>query len=108
MNQENIQVIEKHISNLGFADVYAFALEQLILSNQKVLEETNSRIDFFESKYELDYENFCEQFHEIEGDLLQKEDDSMDWQMEILRKKTVESELEELEKLKPDDDEPNI
>jgi len=46
MNQENIQVIEKHISNLGFADVYAFALEQLILSNQKVLEETNSRIDF--------------------------------------------------------------
>ena len=109
MKTEHQEVIKKHIQKLGFDDIYAFALEQLIVSNQRQLEESKAIIKSLEEKYEMDYEAFDKGFHSIEQiEVFEKEDDGMDWQMEMKLLKATEEELATLTTLKENDDEGNI
>ncbi len=93
------QTIDKHIQHLGFKDIYAFALEQLITINEQKLEENNSEIEAFEEKYQMNFSEFDRQFHEVKGDHFEKEDDSMEWEVRLAMKKELAMKLLELNSL---------
>jgi len=100
MKTEHQEIVEKHIQNLGFEDIYAFALEQLIRTELEDLQKNNLAIENFEQKYQRNFEDFDKNFHEIEGDHFEKEDDSMEWEVRLSMRSLQEKSLEKLQSLK--------
>ncbi len=96
--EEHKDIIIKHIKKRNFEDVYTYALSQLILSNQQEQIEAQANIKQFEEKYGMDYSLFCDQFHTITAfPMFEKEDDSLDWQVEVERLKMAVLDIEELQ-----------
>ncbi len=99
MLTEHINIINKHITSLEFEDVYAFALNQLIKLKHGQQRENEDAISGFEEKYGMMYQTFSEQFHDIEGELFEKEEDDMEWEVRLHMRKTLESNLGELNQI---------
>lgn len=45
--------------------------------------ENKKMINFYENKYGYSYEQFCLNFHNIDKQMFEKENDSMDWEVRI-------------------------
>lgn len=77
-------VLTQTIQGLGYASVVDFAREQTKGILQQKIAYYQSRIDFFEQKYGLNFTEFCEQFEHIKPHtILEKEDDSIGWETAI-------------------------
>ncbi|NER02838.1 MAG: hypothetical protein F6K17_09500 [Okeania sp. SIO3C4] len=99
MQEERIEIINKHIVALEFEDVYAFALVQLIRMKEAQNIENEKAITAFEKKYNMEYATFCDNFHSIDVDLLEKEDDDIDWEVRLHMRKSLQKELQELKNI---------
>lgn len=78
------QQITKTIRSLGYTDVWDFALKQAQMLMREKIAYYQSRIDYFEGKYGMNYATFCEKFHQIRHpDLFEREDDSIEWDAAI-------------------------
>jgi hypothetical protein len=78
------QQIIKTIHGLGYTNVWDFALKQAQNLVSEKIAYYQSRSDFFENKYGMDYATFCSQFHQIvRTGLLEREDDSIEWEVAI-------------------------
>lgn len=80
--------LENAIHQLGYASVDEFAEKNIKREIREKVAEYQSLVDAFEKKYGMNYEAFCQQFHELaKWDMLEKEDDSMEWEtyLEMIR-----------------------
>ena len=80
----NTDVLTQTIQGLGYASLEDFAREQAKSILQQKIAYYQSRIDFFEQKYGLDFAQFSDQFAHIRPySILEKEDDSLLWETAI-------------------------
>lgn len=77
-------ILDNTIHSLGYTSLESFAREQVKnILNQKIA-YYQSRIELYESKYGMNYIQFCEKFDEIKNHtMFEKEDDSMNWEVAI-------------------------
>jgi negative regulator of sigma E activity len=80
----NTDILTQTIQGLGYASVVDFAREQTKSILQQKIAYYQSRIDFFEQKYGLNFAQFGEQFAQLKShSILEKEDDSLIWETSI-------------------------
>ena len=60
--------------------IYTFLQTKLIEYYQEKIKMYEEKIQLFEEKYKIDFITFDEHFAEIERDMIEKEDDYMDWE----------------------------
>lgn len=78
---ENNDVLLQTIRGLGYLSLVDFAREQAKGILEQKIAYYQSRIDFFEQKYGLDFVHFGEQFEQLKPySVLEKEDDSLRWE----------------------------
>ena len=72
------------VQSLGYASIQDFAREQARSLIQQNMAYYQARIDLFEQKYGLDFQQFVEQFDSLgKYSIIEKEDDSMLWETAI-------------------------
>ncbi|MBK9933469.1 MAG: hypothetical protein IPP61_10745 [Cytophagaceae bacterium] len=82
-NQSNI-ALNHTIQSWGFASINDFAREQAKSILQQKIAYYQSQINFFEQKYGVDFNVFCEKFDSIsKHSIIEKEDDSIRWEAAI-------------------------
>ncbi len=75
------QTLNDTVRSLGYLDVTSFAREQALSLIKQRIAYYQSRCDFFQKKYGMQYKEFMERFHALESPtLLEREDDSMEWE----------------------------
>jgi hypothetical protein len=72
------QTLTNTIRGFGYADVWTFAREQVRNLVLQKVSYYQSRTDYFQEKYGMDYAEFCIQFHSIDTPLFEREDDSIE------------------------------
>ncbi len=78
------QQILKTLRSFGYSDVWDFALKQAQILVSEKIAYYQSRIDYYEAKYGMNYATFCAQFHQIAHPaLLEREDDGTEWDAAI-------------------------
>ena len=90
---ENI-AIEESIKSLGFDSTQDYLNQKIQIDLNNKISYYQSRIDFFEKKYQTNYRNFCDQFDLLQGSILDKEDDSQDWEFSIEGKEIYAQKLQ--------------
>ena len=79
--QTGFEALSQTVQGWGYANVDVFAKEQAKGILQQKITYYQSRIDFFEQKYALKFNDFCEKFSSIKNHgIIEKEDDSMVWE----------------------------
>jgi hypothetical protein len=78
------QQILKTLHSFCYSGVWDFALKQAQILVSEKIAYYQSRIDYYEAKYGMNYATFCAQFHQIaHPTLLEREDDSIEWDAAI-------------------------
>ncbi|MCU0338955.1 MAG: hypothetical protein MUE30_03655 [Spirosomaceae bacterium] len=81
---EQSSALDRTVQAWGYVTVHDFAREQAKNILLQKMAYYQSKIDFFEQKYGLDFANFCTQFDNIKHhQLFEKEDDSLRWETAI-------------------------
>ncbi|MEO5675863.1 MAG: hypothetical protein ABIQ74_14570 [Chitinophagales bacterium] len=89
--------LHRIVESLGFSSIDEFALDQALKKLFEEVKKSNHRIEFFEKKYGMSYEEFSKNFHAIdEVELFEKEDDGMEWRTELVVLRNLEKDLAEL------------
>ena len=79
--QTEFEALSQTVQSWGYANVDVFAKEQAKGILQQKIAYYQSRIDFFEQKYALNFNDFCDKFSSIKNhSIIEKEDDSMIWE----------------------------
>ena len=82
--QIGFEILSQTIQSWGYANVEVFTKEQAKNILQQKIAYYQSRIDFFEQKYALNFAEFCEKFSSIKNhSIIEKEDDSMVWETSL-------------------------
>jgi hypothetical protein len=72
------------IHSLGYSSVIDFAREQAKGIILQKIAYYKSRIDFFEQKYGMTFDTFCQSFEQIkQRSVFEKEDDSIVWESSL-------------------------
>ena len=75
------ETFSQTVQGWGHTNVDVFAKEQAKNILQQKIAYYQSRIDFFEQKYPLQFTEFCDEFSSIKNhSITEKEDDSMIWE----------------------------
>ncbi|WP_394994909.1 hypothetical protein [Emticicia sp.] len=85
--QQTIE-LENAVHSRGFNSVSEFALQKIKDDILKDMQESLQILGIYEKKYGMNYQEFFEKFHQItQFELLEKEDDGMEWraESEVLR-----------------------
>ena len=78
------ETLTQLIHALGYSSVIDFAREQAKSIIQQKIAYYKSRIDFFEQKYGINFDVFCQNFEQIkQHTIFEKEDDSIAWETSI-------------------------
>ena len=78
------ETLTQLIHALGYSSIIDFAREQAKCIIQQKIAYYKSRIDFFEQKYGLNFDVFCQNFEQIKRhSIFEKEDDSIAWETSI-------------------------
>lgn len=78
------ETLTQLIRGLGYLSVIDFAREQAKSIIQQKIAYYKSRTDFFEQKYGISFDVFCQDFEQIkQHTILEKEDDSIAWESSI-------------------------
>jgi hypothetical protein len=78
------ETLSQTVQGRGYANVDVFAKEQAKNILQQKIAYYQSRIDFFEQKYALKFNDFCDKFSSIKNhSITEKEDDSMVWETSL-------------------------
>lgn len=78
------ELLTQLINSLGYTSVIDFAREQAKGIIQQKIAYYGSRIDFFEQKYGMSFDTFCQSFEQIkQHTILEKEDDSIVWKSSL-------------------------
>ena len=73
--QTGFEALSQTVQGWGYANVDVFAKEQAKGILQQKIAYYQSRIDFFEQKYALKFNDFCEKFSSIKNHgIIEKED----------------------------------
>lgn len=89
---EQSLALHETVQQMGYGSLEDFAL---IKAKEKLLEEMRmctQHIERFETKYGVDYAEFCKSFHQLNYPMFEKEEDSAEWnaeqkQLNILQKR---------------------
>lgn len=90
--KEQSIALNEAVQQMGYGSVEDFAL---VKAREKILQEIkvcSQSIEQLEKKYGVDYATFCNQFHQLDYPLFDKEEDSSTWnaelkQLDILQKR---------------------
>ncbi len=78
------EIFTQLINSLGYASVMDFAREQARSIILQKIAYYKSRIDFFEQKYGMTFDIFCQTFEQIkQHTIFEKEDDSILWESSL-------------------------
>jgi hypothetical protein len=78
------ETLSQTVQGWGYANVDVFAKEQAKNILQQKIAHYQSRIDFFEQKYALKFNDFCDKFSSIKNhSITEKENDSMVWETSL-------------------------
>ncbi|MCY7349662.1 MAG: hypothetical protein LH606_03230 [Cytophagaceae bacterium] len=86
VSSEHTETLKKVIHTLGYADVDTFARVHAIRRLEKKISYCQSRVDFYEQRYGMDYAAFVSRVINREDPILgrfgtlEKEDDGSDWE----------------------------
>lgn len=81
---DRTDVLTRTIQGLGYATVVDFAREQTKGILLQKIAYYQSRVDFFEQKYGLTFDQFSDQFDQLKAfSIIEKEDDSLRWETAI-------------------------
>jgi hypothetical protein len=79
--QTGFEALSQTVQSWEYANVEVFAKEQAKNILQQKIAYYQSRIDFFEQKYALKFNDFCDKFSSIRNHgVIEKEEDSMVWE----------------------------
>ena len=82
--QIGFEILTQTVQSWGYANIDVFAKEQAKNILQQKIAYYQSRIDFFEQKYGLNFAEFCDKFSSIKNHSInEKEDDSMVWETSL-------------------------
>lgn len=82
--QIGFEILSQTVQGWGYANIDVFAKEQAKSILQQKIAYYQSRIDFFEQKYGLNFSEFCDKFSSIKKhSITEKEDDSMIWETSL-------------------------
>ncbi|WP_155296350.1 hypothetical protein [Spirosoma rigui] len=86
--------VESIFHEMGYASSTDYAIKKAWEELLRDLKVSLERIDTFERKYGMSYADFDKQFHELtQYSLFEREDDSMDWRLELNEIREVEKRL---------------
>lgn len=78
------EIFTQLINSLGYTSVMDFAREQAKGIILQKIAYYKSRIDFFEQKYGMSFDAFCQNFEQIkQHSVFEKEDDSISWESSL-------------------------
>jgi hypothetical protein len=78
------ETLTQLIHSLGYSSVIDFAREQAKGIIQQKIAYYKSRIDFFEQKYGMNFDAFCQNFEQVkQHTIFEKEDDSITWESSL-------------------------
>lgn len=89
--------LNEAVQQMGFASVEDFALEKTKETLLKDVAVSLKKTDHFQSKYGVDYIDFCKEFHSLPQSLFEKEEDSAEWNAEIKHRELLLQKLSRLE-----------
>lgn len=82
---------------MGYTSSTDYAVKKAREELLRELKICSDRIAVFEKKYGMTYEEFYKRFHELtQFGLIEREDDSMDWKVEVHEIRAVEKLLVQL------------
>lgn len=91
--------IESIFHDMGYKSSTDYAIRKVQEELLRELKVCNERIEVFEKKYGMTYEEFYKRFHELtQFGLIEREDDIMDWKVEVHVLRGVERRLAQLVK----------
>ncbi len=88
--------LQDAIQHMGFNSIEDFALDK---AKEKLTGEINlclNNIKKLEGKYQMDYADFCQKFHELNIPVFEKEEDSADWNAEMKQLNILQKRLASL------------
>ncbi len=89
--------IESIFHEMGFKSSTDYAIKKAREELLRELKISLERIDVFEKKYGMTYDEFDRRFNELtQFGLFEREDDIMDWRVEVYEVRTVERQLVKL------------
>lgn len=90
-------VLESAFHKMGYASSTDYAVKKAREELLRELKVSSERIAVFEKKYGMTYEEFYKRFNELtQFGLIEREDDSMDWRVEVHEIRAVEKLLTQL------------
>ncbi len=94
--KEQSLALQETVQLMGYNSLEDFALVQ---AREKLLHEINycvRQIVQFEKKYEMDYTDFCKNFHQLQQSIFEKEEDSAEWNAELKQLNILQKRLARL------------
>ena len=85
------------VQQMGFSSVEDFALKKTKEVLLKDIAESIKRTTLFQSKYGIDYIDFCKQFHSLPQPIFEKEEDGSEWNAELKHRELLLQKLSRLE-----------
>ena len=89
--------LNEAVQQMGFASVEDFALEKTKETLLKEISESIKMTEQLESKYGLNYLDFCNKFHSLAQPVFEKEEDGAEWNAELKQRELLLQKLLRLE-----------
>lgn len=96
LSTEQSLALHETLQQMGYDSLEDFAL---IKAKEKVLDELKmctQHIELFEKKYGVDYADFCKSFHKLTYPIVEKEEDSAEWNAEMKQLNILQKRLARL------------
>lgn len=89
--------IESIFHQMGYTSSTDYAIKKAREELLRDLKVSLERVETFEKKYSMDYDEFYRQFNELtQFGLFEREDDIMDWRVEVHEVREIERRLVKL------------
>jgi hypothetical protein len=82
---EKSLALHETVNQMGFGSLEDFALEKAKETLIKEVSNCMRRTAIFSDKYGMNYTEFCKNFHELSFPLFEKEEDSAEWNAELVQ-----------------------
>jgi hypothetical protein len=89
--------LNEAVQQMGFSSIEDFALEKTKEALLKDVGESIKKTTYFQSKYGVDYIDFCKQFHSLPQSTFEKEEDGSEWNAELKHRELLLQKLSRLE-----------
>lgn len=97
MSNAQLVTLETMVQGLGYESVTDYAIKKMRDELELNIKESQEIIDGFEKKYGMSFDDFKRRFFELgQFGLFEKEDDSMDWKVEVEAVKIYREHLKNL------------